>query len=69
MGAHRLAACTLTRVPHTRNPTRARDIHTQAAKIRGYLLSVTEELHDVPLYYNLHDVCKTVCRVSTQGTL
>ena len=28
--------------------------------MRGLLTAVSEELPDVPLYYNLHDVCKTV---------
>lgn len=32
----------------------------QAAKIRGLLLSVAAELPDAPLYYDLHDVCRTV---------
>ncbi|GFH17151.1 tRNA (guanine(26)-N(2))-dimethyltransferase, partial [Haematococcus lacustris] len=34
--------------------------YAQHAKIKGYLTSVAEELHDVPLYYDLHDLCKTV---------
>lgn len=29
-------------------------------KIRGLLTSASEELLDVPLYYNLHAVCKTL---------
>lgn len=29
-------------------------------KIQGLLTSASEELHDVPLYLNLHDVCKTL---------
>jgi tRNA G26 N,N-dimethylase Trm1 len=29
-------------------------------RIRGLLNMVLEELPDAPLYYNLHDVCKTV---------
>ncbi|GBF93065.1 tRNA (guanine(26)-N(2))-dimethyltransferase-like [Raphidocelis subcapitata] len=34
--------------------------YAQHARIRGLLASVAEELPDVPLYYSLHDVCKTV---------
>ena len=30
------------------------------AKVASILTAVNEELHDVPLYYNLHDLCKTV---------
>ena len=30
------------------------------AKVASILNAVSEELHDVPLYYNLHDLCKTV---------
>lgn len=30
------------------------------AKIKGLLSAASEELHDVPLYYNLHAVCKTL---------
>ncbi|KAF8071357.1 tRNA (guanine(26)-N(2))-dimethyltransferase 1 [Scenedesmus sp. PABB004] len=29
-------------------------------RLRGILTSVVEELPDVPLYYNIHDLCKTV---------
>ncbi|KAK9907632.1 hypothetical protein WJX75_007284 [Coccomyxa subellipsoidea] len=29
-------------------------------KIKGLLTSASEELHDAPLYYNLHAVCKTL---------
>jgi tRNA G26 N,N-dimethylase Trm1 len=29
-------------------------------RIRGLLNMVVEELPDAPLYYNLHDMCKTV---------
>ncbi len=29
-------------------------------KIHGILTAVSEELPDAPLYYNLHDLCKTV---------
>ncbi|EFJ48710.1 hypothetical protein VOLCADRAFT_60094, partial [Volvox carteri f. nagariensis] len=32
----------------------------QAVKIRGYLLTASQELPDAPLYYNLHDICKMV---------
>ncbi|GIL63660.1 hypothetical protein Vafri_17687 [Volvox africanus] len=34
--------------------------YAQAVKIRGYLLSASQELPDAPLYYNLHDINKTV---------
>lgn len=34
--------------------------YLQYKRIRGLLTAVTEELPDAPLYYNLHDVCKTV---------
>lgn len=40
-------------------PTASSDF-AQAAKIRGLLLSVAAELPDAPLYYDLHDVCRTV---------
>ncbi|KAK9808261.1 hypothetical protein WJX73_004388 [Symbiochloris irregularis] len=30
------------------------------AKVASILLTVSEELHDVPLYYSLHDLCRTV---------
>ncbi|GLC42577.1 hypothetical protein PLESTB_001115800 [Pleodorina starrii] len=34
--------------------------YAQAVKVRGYLLSASQELPDAPLYYNLHDICKMV---------
>lgn len=34
--------------------------YAQYDKLRGMLLNVSEELPDVPLYFNAHDVCKTV---------
>lgn len=34
--------------------------YKQYKRLRGLLMSVTEELPDAPLYYNLHDICKTV---------
>ena len=30
------------------------------SKVRGLLTSASEELRDVPLYYNLHTMCKTL---------
>ena len=30
------------------------------SKVRGLLTSASEELPDVPLYYNLHTMCKTL---------
>lgn len=30
------------------------------SKVRGLLTSASEELPDVPLYYNLHTICKTL---------
>lgn len=30
------------------------------SKVRGLLTSAAEELPDVPLYYNLHTMCKTL---------
>ena len=36
------------------------------SKVRGLLTSASEELPDVPLYYNLHTMCKTL-RVTPPG--
>ena len=30
------------------------------SKLRGLLTSASEELPDVPLYYNMHTVCRTL---------
>ena len=30
------------------------------SKLRGLLMSASEELPDVPLYYNMHTVCRTL---------
>ena len=30
------------------------------AKLRSMLTAAAEELHDVPLYYSLHSICKTL---------
>lgn len=37
-----------------------RERYAQYARIRGLLASAAEELPDVPLYYSLHDLCRTV---------
>ncbi|KAF6262188.1 N2,N2-dimethylguanosine tRNA methyltransferase-domain-containing protein [Scenedesmus sp. NREL 46B-D3] len=34
--------------------------YAQFARLKGILTSVLEELPDVPLYYNVHDMCRTV---------
>ncbi|WIA32628.1 hypothetical protein OEZ86_003431 [Tetradesmus obliquus] len=34
--------------------------YAQHARLKGILTSVLEELPDVPLYYNVHDMCRTV---------
>eukprot|EP00195_Chlamydomonas_chlamydogama_P004170 CAMPEP_0202922836 /NCGR_PEP_ID=MMETSP1392-20130828/78133_1 /ASSEMBLY_ACC=CAM_ASM_000868 /TAXON_ID=225041 /ORGANISM="Chlamydomonas chlamydogama, Strain SAG 11-48b" /LENGTH=576 /DNA_ID=CAMNT_0049616487 /DNA_START=1623 /DNA_END=3353 /DNA_ORIENTATION=+ len=39
---------------------RDKDRYAQYAKLKGLLTMVAEELPDSPLYYDLHDVCKTV---------
>ncbi len=38
-------------------------------KIHGILTAASEELPDVPLYYNLHDLCKTVHCTSPRAEL
>ena len=37
-----------------------RDLYPACSKVISHLTAVSEELVDVPLYFSLHDVCKTV---------
>ena len=63
---HQPSNITLPTIPPTPPPTHLSQLdaekerYAQHARIRGLLASVAEELPDVPLYYSLHDLCKTV---------
>ena len=37
-----------------------RELYPACNKVISHLTAVSEELVDVPLYFSLHDVCKTV---------
>jgi tRNA (guanine26-N2/guanine27-N2)-dimethyltransferase len=41
-------------------PQADKERYAAFGKIKGLLTSASEELHDAPLYYNLHAVCKTL---------
>ena len=43
---------------HARQADRGR--YAAHAKLRALLSAAGEELHDVPLYYSLHAMCKTL---------